>query len=506
MRSQTFSNDPETELQRLRQILDSAGDGFVMHDLNGNIVDANETLCRDLGYSLEEMLNLTIRDIDDEAVSNQNRMWETLHEEGTSVVTIGILKSKHNGRIPVEIKMFPVEYQGTPYVSAFIRDVTDRKNIEEKLKLTQFAIDQAADAAFWLDAAEHKFIYVNQKACESLGYTQEELVKIGVSDIDIEFTDELWPKFVDELKRVDEVKFETEFKGKDGTVFPVELTANHMEYEGRCYVIAFTREISARRKAEKELRDAKEKAEKASQAKSEFLTSMSHELKTPLNAIIGYSDMLATEFSSVISEEEKHFATSIHQAGMHLLGLINDVLDLATIESGKVNLEFESVSLKDVVEHCLGITSLMARRKEVVIEIKPEFVDYVNVWADRKKFTQIILNLISNAIKYNKKGGLVSISYSRSNKETRIEIKDTGLGIPDDRKHEIFSSFCRLGKENSDIEGTGVGLVICKSLIDLMGGEIGFESQCGVGSCFYLTIPNASTNSDFGDLLSKTGS
>lgn len=506
MRSKTFSNDPQTELQRLRQILDSAGDGFVMHDLKGNIVDANETLCRDLGYSLDEMLSLTISDIDIEAVTNLDGMWETLHQDGSNLVTYGTLRSKDNKRISVEIKMFSVEYKGTPYVSAFIRDITDRKNTEEALKLTQFAIDQAADAAFWLDTAEYKFIYVNQKACDSLGYTKEELVNMNVSDIDVEFTDELWPKFVEELKSINEVKFETEFITKDGTVFPVELTAKHMKYNGRCYVIAFTREISSRRKAEKELRDAKEKAEKASQAKSEFLTSMSHELKTPLNAIIGYSDLLATEFSEAMSGEEKHFATSIHQAGLHLLGLINDVLDLATIESGKLNLELEPVSLKDVVEHCLGITKLMARRKEVTIEIKPEFVDYVNVWADRKKFTQIILNLISNSIKYNKVGGSVTISYSRNEKDTRIEIKDTGMGIPDDRKHEIFSSFCRLGKENSQIEGTGVGLVICKSLIDLMGGNIGFESQCGKGSTFYLTISNASPSSDFGNVLSKTGS
>ncbi|MDX1812130.1 MAG: ATP-binding protein, partial [Gammaproteobacteria bacterium] len=138
-------------------------------------------------------------------------------------------------------------------------------------------------------------------------------------------------------------------------------------------------------------------------------------------------------------------------------------------------------------------------------DIAPKFVDEVNIIADRKKFTQIILNLISNAIKYNKKGGQVTIAYFRNEDETRIEVKDTGLGIPEDKKHEIFSSFCRLGKENSDIEGTGVGLVICKSLIALMNGNIGFESQLGEGSTFYLTIPNAKSNYESDNVLSKTG-
>jgi PAS domain S-box-containing protein len=505
MRSKIFSNSPEIELNRLRNILDSAGDGFIMLDCDGNIVDANETLCKNLGYAFQDILALKIGDIDDEVANAFSESWETVQKQGPDIVRYGRHKCKDGTTYPVEIKMFPIEYGGIAYLSAFIRDVSDRKVIEEKLKLTQFAVDHAGDAAFWLDAVEHKFIYVNKKACEFLGYTHEELTTMGVSDIDMQFTDELWPKFVKRLKLLNEIQFETDFRHKDGMIFPVELTANHMEYEGRCYVVAFVREISARRKVEKDLRDAKEKSEQASQAKSEFLTSMSHELKTPLNAIIGYSDMLATEFSSVLSSEEKHFAKSIYQAGLHLLGLIDDVLDLATIESGKVNLEFEPVNVYEIVVDSIAITKLLAEKKNITFNADSAALKEINVWADKKKLTQVIINLLSNAIKYNRQDGSVTIECQQNENDCRINIIDTGYGIPEDKRKQIFSPFSRLGKENSDIEGTGVGLVICKSLVELMGGAIDFDSTPDEGTCFYLIVPNAEAGPVQKQLVSNTG-
>lgn len=490
MRSKNFSNNPEIELQRLRNILDSAGDGFIMHDMKGNIVDANETLCRNLGYTLEELLTLRVIDIDVDAATKLDGTWERLHDHNRTLIAYGRHKCKDGRLYPVELKLFAVENDGTHYVSAFVRDISDRKVTDHKLKLTQFAIDHAADAAFWVDVETHKFVYVNIKACDNLGYTQEEFLKMGIPDIDVPFTEDAWPIFIKELKEAVEKTFESELQHKSGARFPVEITASFMEYERKNYVVAFIREISARRKAEIELREAKEKSERDSQAKSQFLTAMSHELKTPLNAIIGYSEMLYTEDSSGLTDEQRHYSSSINQAGHHLLGLIDDVLDLATIESGKVKLEFRSTRLRELLEHSAAITALMAQQKNVSIKIGGAESADLNVWVDKKKLTQVLLNLMSNAIKYNRQNGSVEIEFFQHNDHVQVNIRDTGYGIPAEKQEGLFSPFNRLGKENSDIEGTGVGLVICKSLIELMGGTIQFESKKDVGTCFYFTVPS----------------
>ena len=489
MRSKTFSTNTESELQRLRNLLDSAGDGFIMHDLKGNIVDANETLCTGLGYSFEELMGLNVSDIDIEAKNNCDKMWDELHRNDSTIVSYGKHKCKDGKIHPVEIKLFAIEHNNIPYISAFVRDISDRVIFDQKLNLTQFAIDHAADAAFWVDVSTRKFIYVNQKACDYLGYSQEDLLTMGIPDIDTNFLDDVWPQFVKELKAVNEQTFESELVKKTGTHIPVEITANYMEYEGKRYVVAFIREISARRKADIELREAKEKAEEANKAKSEFLTSMSHELKTPLNAIIGYSEMLSVESTPELSEEQKHFSNSINQAGHHLLGLIDDVLDLASIESGNINFEFESVRLKEIVDHSIAITRLMAQKKGVTLFLGPNVSNSICAWADKKKLTQVILNLISNAIKYNCERGSVEIDFCTSGDYVKVNIKDSGCGIPEEKKADLFSPFNRLGKENSDIEGTGVGLVICRSLIENMNGNLNFVSKYDEGSCFFFTLP-----------------
>ncbi|MDH5217441.1 MAG: PAS domain S-box protein [Gammaproteobacteria bacterium] len=489
MRSRSLQNSSDTELQRLRKILDSAGDGFIMHDLMGNIVDANDALCRELGYSLEELQNMTVADIDQDAAKDLDGMWDNLHKSHSTVVAYGQLKSKDGRTFPVEIKLYAVEDEGAQYVCAFLRDISDRTIKEERINFTQFAIDNASDAAFWVDVATKKFMYVNRRAREYLDYTEEEFLEMGIPDIDVQFSKDVWPIFVENLKKIKEDTFESELVKKSGCLIPVEITTSYMEYGGKSYVVAFIREISERRKTEAELLEAKERAEQASQAKSEFLTAMSHELKTPLNAIIGYSEMLTVDFSDELSVEQMHCSNSINKAGLHLLGLIDDVLDLASIESGKVELSFERVNLCEILEHCLAITRLMAQKRGVSVHVSSVSKENAIVWADRTKLTQVVLNLISNAIKYNRKNGSVEIECSQHDNMVRVSIRDTGYGIPENRRDALFSHFNRLGKENSEIEGTGVGLVICRSLVELMGGEIGLESETDQGSCFYFTVP-----------------
>lgn len=230
---------------------------------------------------------------------------------------------------------------------------------------------------------------------------------------------------------------------------------------------------------------AKASADEANQAKSAFLSSMSHELRTPLNAILGFAQLLASQVS-VSQDKRQEFVGYILKAGNHLLVLINEVLDLAKIESGTLTLSLEPVALVDVMQECEKMIAPIATKRAITLAFSVD--SNVHVTADRTRLKQILLNLLSNAIKYNREGGSVEISTVMSGKSIRIVVKDTGNGLSPAQIEQIFQPFNRLGQEVGPEEGTGIGLVVTKRLVEMMNGEIGVESQVGVGSVFWLTL------------------
>ena len=243
------------------------------------------------------------------------------------------------------------------------------------------------------------------------------------------------------------------------------------------------------------LREAKEEAEKANASKSLFLTSMSHELRTPLNAILGYAQLM--QLDTDLPQDTIENAGEIKRAGDYLLNLMNDILDLARIESGKLELKIEPVSMFDVMESCYAFNIKAADARGVTLNVEESCAAY-SVIADHRGLTQVLNNLISNAIKYNRQGGQVSVSCSSalSDAQTgsgkiRISVVDNGIGIAADRMPQLFQSFNRLGAEMSNIEGTGIGLVIARKMIEGMRGAIGVESVYGEGSTFWIELPLA---------------
>jgi PAS domain S-box-containing protein len=245
-------------------------------------------------------------------------------------------------------------------------------------------------------------------------------------------------------------------------------------------------DITERKQDELALIEAREEADRANQAKSEFLSSMSHELRTPMNAILGFGQLM--EYDDSLPEEHKDNVREILKGGYHLLDLINEVLDLAKLESGRIDLSLEPVEVCPLVQDCVGLVSALAGKRG--IRIRHTGLEGVAVRADRTRLKQALLNLLSNAVKYNREGGDVRIDVQAEGIDRlRIRVTDSGPGIPATRLAQLFQPFNRLGAEATEIEGTGIGLTITRRIIEMIGGSVDVESEVGVGSTFWIELP-----------------
>lgn len=382
-------------------------------------------------------------------------------------------------------------------------DITDIKKVEAALRESearQIRIVQASNDGIWEWYPNRGGFHFSQRCWELLGYQDlDDIVTNGEDKLKIWRT-HIYPE---DLSRFDDalnnhvssrLPFDLEYRlvNVQGGIRWVRARGKAIFNEdGNLEVMSGSNmDITEVKRAEEKVIQAKELAEKANKAKSQFLSSMSHELRTPLNAILGYAQLFS--YDGNLNEEQLGSLREIRKAGEHLLRLINDVLDLAKIESGNMTVSLEPVLLSRVIPECLTLMQPQADARAIKIHTHLQNLDQHFVIADQVRLKQVILNLISNAVKYNYVGGEIELSLFQPNmKQLRIQVKDTGQGIPLAKQSEVFQPFNRLTAENSNIEGSGVGLVITKQLVEMMNGSLHFISQENKGSTFWIDLPLA---------------
>ena len=287
---------------------------------------------------------------------------------------------------------------------------------------------------------------------------------------------------------------------KDGSHFPIEISLSPVKSDTGLRV-TIIRDVTERRHMEDQLRVVQEKyihelelrnheVEQANQLKSEFLSNMSHELRSPLHTVIGFSELLAEETEGMLNEKQKRFIGHIHADSLHLLDLINDLLDLSKIEAGRFELRQEAFHIGAVIEE--GLSSVQPRATAKCVEIRTDVSITTPIFADRVRFKQILHNLLTNAIKFTPDGGKVRVEAAPHDRFAEVSVSDTGIGIPEDQRQSVFDKFYQVRAAAAGApEGTGLGLAITKRLVEQHGGTIWVRSAPGSGSSFTFTIPLA---------------
>lgn len=280
--------------------------------------------------------------------------------------------------------------------------------------------------------------------------------------------------------------YEKEYRRKDGSRIPIRLNGVLVKGKnGQTFIWSIVEDITKQKQYEAELKLARDAADSANQAKSQFLSSMSHELRTPLNAILGFAQLF--EYKKELSPDLQDNAKEIFKAGKHLLFLVNEVLDLARIESGDLQLSLDAVALAEILSECHKIITPLAISSGIALDFRNHQCDSLYIKGDYTRLKQVFLNLLSNAVKYNRQNGRVSLEcFIKENDIVRIHVSDTGMGISADKLKNLFQPFNRLGAEFGSIEGTGIGLVITKELVEMMDGTIGVNSVSGEGTTFWI--------------------
>lgn len=473
----------DKENLKYESLLKASADGIHIIDNEGRLIEYNESFCKMLGYTSEEMSQLSVKDWD--LRWKPIKFVDDLPKNIEASPTFESFNRRKDGTIiTVEINAAIVEINNQPMLLCASRDITLRKKAQEELQKYETLMRASGDGIHVLDV-EGNLVEVNEAFCSMLGYTYDEIMKLKVKDWDVHYSPE---ESIDHIPQLIGTcsTFETLQKRKDGTIISVEINAVGVEIGNKPMLFCAARDITSRKSAEKELQEAKEKAEEATKAKSEFLANMSHEIRTPMNAIIGMTYLMK---DTNLDTMQLEYLRKIESAASSLLGIINDVLDFSKIEAGKLELEDIEFDLHDVIENVVNVIELKIQEKELEFVVGYDHNMNMNLFGDPLRLGQILINLATNAVKFTQEGEIGIYIDKVSEGRFRFRVKDTGIGLSKEQAEKLFQSFTQADNTTTrKFGGTGLGLAISKKFVEMMGGTIWVESELGKGSEFIFEV------------------
>lgn len=484
----------------LRGVLDSALDAFISADHTGKILSFNKSAEKMFGHSAKEAVGQHVHMLVPHEFRNEHTeiFSKSTHISkpqnlGTNRKLFGLHKDGQT--FPVSVGLTSMRYDGNHIFVAALRDITPEVQKEQKLQRLGSLLDRSRREVYVLDAENLAFQEVNSRAVDVLGYNVEALKGLNYTDILSQPTKDEISELLKPLLNgtIEEVVFEGTHTCEDGSKYPVEVNFHYWTNEYPPVFLAVAQDMTKRLKVRQEILDARDAAEGASKAKSFFLANMSHELRTPLNAVLGYSEMLKE-----IAEENNHLdyaddLDKISIAAEHLLTLINDILDLSKITSGKAEIVRHKTDVLGLVSEAGALISPLvhAGENELIIEAPDTMAP---MYSDEVRIRQILINILSNASKFTKKGVIklkVEVCKKEHQDHIKFTISDTGIGIPEDKIDSIFDVFSQVNADReTKSEGSGLGLSICRRLCRAMLGEISISSELGKGTTVQVVLPN----------------
>jgi PAS domain S-box-containing protein len=490
----------EASDQRSRQLFDDAPIGMAVVALdNQQFKQVNARFAEMVGYSEQELMTRTPLDIThpEDLADSQRLVKEMLG--GTERCCVEKRYLRKSGDILWATRTACIIRDKDGKARDFlimVEDITERKRAEEAvregqrkleaaLETNQLIMDNSQDVICTIDESG-RFVTINEASETMWGFSPNELIGRRYMELvhpdDRPATEKAAAEILESGKLAD---FVNRYVRKDGSVVSVLWSASWSATKKKLFCVAH--DVTQRTRIEAALRDAKEEADRANHAKSEFLSRMSHELRTPLNAILGFGQLLERQNPTV---SQRSRVEHIMSAGRHLLNLINEVLDISRIEAGHLQLSVEPVAVEGVLEEALDLMRPLAADRAMQIVVDARLSEDLFVLADRQRLKQVLLNLLTNAVKYTPIRGRIAVSVLHpSPTTTRIVVTDTGAGIATEKLARLFTPFDRLDVEQSGVEGTGLGLALCQRLMHAMAGEIGVESAPGKGSAFWIELP-----------------
>jgi PAS domain S-box-containing protein len=477
--------------ERFKALHNASFGGIIIHD-KGRILDCNQGLCNITGFSMEELIGMDgLLLIAEEA--REMVMANILAGYDEPYEAIGV--RKNGDKYPLRLHAKNIPYKGKQVRVVEFRDITERKNIAQALKESEehyrSLFETTPNPILVYDPEKDQFVNVNPAATAMYGFSLEEFKKIGKADISAE------PDKTEEtVKRLSSTDTPLEIvrrkhKKKSGEVFTVGMTANPVRLQGKLYHSTIVQDISAQVERERKLVEAKEAAEEASKIKSEFLANMSHEIRTPMNGVLGMLQLMQT---TNMSEEQKEYILTAIQSSKRLTRLLSDILDLSKVEANRLTIQSQPMNLVELLKQTCELFKPTAQQTKVeqFCYVDPGIPNVVN--GDAPRLQQVLTNLIGNAFKFTKAGRISVEAYPLATSDLNqvrvlFSVTDTGIGIADEKIEQLFQPFSQVSTGyRRDYQGAGLGLSICRKLIELMGGTIAIESEPGEGTTVHFCI------------------